>query len=128
MHGILGNVGSIVSFRVGSEDGELLSKEFGAMVSPNDLMGLSKWTAYARLLIDGNPSAPFTLKTLLPEYPKDLKMAQRIEKHSRKAYGKPRVQVDEAIREGWGLMEKAPQKKDDGDDEARLKAALEDIL
>jgi len=64
----------------------------------------------------------------LPEYPKDLKMAQRIEKHSRKAYGKPRGRVEEEIREGWGLMEKAPQKKDDDDDEARLKAAIADIL
>ncbi len=117
VHGILGNVGSIVSFRVGSEDAELLSAEFGRMVSPNDLMGLSKWTAYVRLLIDGNPSAPFTIQTFAADYPKDARMASRIEKHSRKTYGKPRALVEKEIREAWGLMEGTEEEEDEDHEE-----------
>jgi len=52
VHGILGNVGTLISFRVGSDDAEILSKEFGNIISQNDLMGLSNWHAYLRLLID----------------------------------------------------------------------------
>jgi hypothetical protein len=66
---VWGNAGSIIAFQVGSDDarvlGEQLSKHAGQL-TPENLTGLPKYTAYARLLIDGMPSAPFSINTLPP--------------------------------------------------------------
>lgn len=66
---VWGNVGSIVSFQVGSDDAEVLARQLGkfeGQLVPQNLTGLPKYTAYARLLIDGMPSRPFSLQTLPP--------------------------------------------------------------
>lgn len=71
---VWGNVGSIVSFQVGSDDAEVLARQLGkfeGQLVPQNLTGLPKYTAYARLLIDGMPSHPFSLQTL-PPTPADL--------------------------------------------------------
>ena len=66
---VFGNVGSIVAFQVGSDDAvrlaEQLSKHAGQL-TPEHLTGLPRYTAYVRLLIDGMPSKPFSMKTLPP--------------------------------------------------------------
>jgi hypothetical protein len=66
---VWGNVGSIVAFQVGSVDAEMLARQLGkfeGQMTPQNLTGLPKYTAYARLLIDGMPSNPFSLQTLPP--------------------------------------------------------------
>lgn len=66
---VRGNVGSIVSFQVSSNHVEVLSRQLGKcelQIVPQNLTGLPKYTAYARLLIDGMPSDPFSLQTLPP--------------------------------------------------------------
>lgn len=67
---VLGNCGTFVAFRVGSEDAELLApafSKFPGQVTPAALMGLPNYTCYVRLLLDGGvPSAPFSLQTLPP--------------------------------------------------------------
>ena len=66
---VWGNVGSIVAFQVGSDDAELLAQQLGkyrGQITPENLSGLPNYTAYARLLIDGMPSSPFSLQTLPP--------------------------------------------------------------
>jgi type IV secretory pathway TraG/TraD family ATPase VirD4 len=62
-HAILGNAGTLVSFRLGAEDAKLVSREFSGMVLPEDLVRLPNFTAYLRLLIDGEPSTPFKAAT-----------------------------------------------------------------
>src|SRR5207249_3376190 len=68
-HAVIGNCGTLMSFRVGLEDAELLapamSKHPGQLTAA-DLCNLPNYTAYARLLIDGHPSSPFSLSTLPP--------------------------------------------------------------
>lgn len=69
-HAVIGNCGSILSFRVGLEDAELLApalSKFPGQLAPADLCNLPNYTAYARLLIDGHPSRPFSLRTLPPD-------------------------------------------------------------
>lgn len=63
---VFGNVGSLFSFQVGFDDAESISQQFGEEVLPADLVSLSKYTAYMRLLIDNMPSKTFSLKTLPP--------------------------------------------------------------
>jgi len=60
---VLGNVGSLIAFQVG-EDATRLASLLGPDVVPLDLQRLPRYHAYARLLIDGQPSRPFSLRTL----------------------------------------------------------------
>jgi hypothetical protein len=68
-HSVLGNVGTMISFRVGSEDAALLSpafSKFSGQLKPEDLTNLPNYTAYVRLLVGGTPSAPFSMSTVPP--------------------------------------------------------------
>jgi Type IV secretion-system coupling protein DNA-binding domain len=68
-HAVIGNCGTLLSFRVGLEDAELLAPAFSkhpGQLAPGDLCNLPNYTAYVRLLVDGHPSRPFSLRTLPP--------------------------------------------------------------
>jgi hypothetical protein len=56
-----------VSFQVGAKDAELLAEQFGGDLTPADLLRLPRYHAVARLLIDGTPSLPFTMRTIPPQ-------------------------------------------------------------
>ena len=59
---VFGNVGSLISFRVGAEDAEFLIKQFEPVFSKNDLVNIDNFNAYAKLLMHGQTSPPFTLR------------------------------------------------------------------
>jgi hypothetical protein len=61
---IFGNVGSVISFTLGRDDAEVMSKQFKEIISPNDLLSLPKFNAYIKLMIDGVMSDPFNMWTL----------------------------------------------------------------
>ncbi len=65
-HAVLGNAGTLISFRVGLEDASLLAKEFEPVFSAYDLIDLPNHSIYVKLMIDGAPSKPFSADTLLP--------------------------------------------------------------
>lgn len=68
-HAVIGNCGTLFSFRVGLEDAELLAPAFSkhsGQLTDADLCNLPNYTAYVRLLVDGHPSRPFSLRTLPP--------------------------------------------------------------
>ena len=68
-HAIFGNVGSIIAFQVGTDDAERLAQQMSkhsGQLTPENLTGLPKYTAYVRLLIDGMPTSPFSMMTLPP--------------------------------------------------------------
>lgn len=98
---IFGNVGTLLSFRVGFEDATIISSEFGEVVSANDLIGLSNWNAYVRMLIEGNVSSPFNIQTLLPSHWPNPKAAKEIIELSRRRYGRRRTDVEEEIKKAW---------------------------
>ncbi len=65
---IFGNVGTIMSFRVGATDADLLEKQFGADVPrASDLVGLANYEVYMKLMVDGIQTKPFSARTLPPE-------------------------------------------------------------
>ena len=66
-HAVLGNAGTIVSFRVGPEDATLLSDEFQPKFETLDLLNLPNRSIYLKLMIDGTPSQPFSANTLALE-------------------------------------------------------------
>jgi len=63
---VLGNVGTLITFRVGPQDSALLAKEMVDRFAPIDLMKLANHHIYLRLMIDGAPSKSFSATTLLP--------------------------------------------------------------
>jgi Type IV secretion-system coupling protein DNA-binding domain len=65
-YAILGNAGTTISFRLGPEDAEFLSKEFQPEFNTEDLLNLPNYHIYLRLMVDGAPSKPFSATTVLP--------------------------------------------------------------
>jgi hypothetical protein len=65
-HAVLGNIGTIISFRVGAEDAPYLAKEFQDEFDQMDFIRLANYRAYIKLMIDGTPSKPFSAATDLP--------------------------------------------------------------
>ncbi len=63
---VFGNVGSLCVMQVGRTDADKLAEELGREALPDDLIALPKYTAVVRLLVDGQPSRPFTIRTLPP--------------------------------------------------------------
>ncbi|MBN1494209.1 type IV secretory system conjugative DNA transfer family protein [Candidatus Peregrinibacteria bacterium] len=105
---VFGNVGSIVSFQVGFDDAEYISQQYGEEAMPPDLVALSKYTAYMKLLIDGMPSRTFSLNTLPPPgIYLDDERKETIRKVVRERYSQKRVTVEDKIKR-WS----APQKRE----------------
>src|SRR6202023_3559269 len=68
-HAVLGNTGSIISFRVGAEDAPYLVREFHERLGEIDLLQLPNYRISLKLMIDGMPSIPFSAVTLQPAIP-----------------------------------------------------------
>ena len=97
---VFGNVGTIVSFRVGVPDAEFLEKEFSPQFSKTDLISIENFNAYLRLMIDGYISDPFNIK-ILPPQKGDVNLVDLVLKISRLKYGKPRKLIEEEIKERY---------------------------
>ena len=95
---IFGNVGSLVSFQIGSDDAEELSMQFEEMVTPKDILSLPKYHAYVRLMIDGIPSKPFSVGTLPPpKFEVDEAQVEKYRQLSRDRYTEKREIVEDKI-------------------------------
>jgi len=62
-HAVLGNAGTLISFRVGAEDAQLLAKEFQPDFDIRDLSNSPNRFIYLKLMIDSTPSRPFSANT-----------------------------------------------------------------
>jgi energy-coupling factor transporter ATP-binding protein EcfA2 len=62
-HSVLGNAGTLISFRVGPEDAAILAKEFQPKFDVQDLLNLPNRHIYLKLMVDGTPSRPFSAQT-----------------------------------------------------------------
>jgi TraM recognition site of TraD and TraG/Helicase HerA, central domain len=97
---VFGNVGSLLCFQVGANDSETLAEQLGSGMTPQDLMTLPRYQAYARLLIDGQPSRPFSIQTLPPATTRiDEQRAEIIRRYSRQRYAHRSSTVDRVIRQ-----------------------------
>ena len=66
-HAVLGNVGTMISFRIGAEDSPYMVREFAEYFEEIDLLQLPNHRIYLKLMIAGAPSLPFSAITLRPE-------------------------------------------------------------
>ncbi|RJQ14046.1 type IV secretory system conjugative DNA transfer family protein [Candidatus Parcubacteria bacterium] len=100
---VFGNVGTIVAFRVGPEDGDFLSKQMEPVFSSNDLINIDNYNAYIKMIIGGQTSKPFNMKTLPLPKP-DLQWIDRVRAYALNKYGRPKDVVE---REIWDKLQAA---------------------
>jgi hypothetical protein len=90
---IFGNVGTIISFRIGAEDAKYLAQEFAPIFNEADLINLPNFHIYLKLMIDGVTSQPFSASTL-PPAERNKSYKNKIIDFSRKQFTKPRSTVE----------------------------------
>ena len=103
---VFGNVGTMVTFRVGADDAEFLEKEFEPVFMMNDLVNLAKYNVYLKLMIDGITGDAFSATTLPPaDLSETTGNEEKAIKVSRERYGKSRAEVEEKIARWSGMMD-----------------------
>ena len=107
---VFGNVGTMVSFRIGAFDAEILEKEFAPQFTAEDMVNLGFAQIYLKLMIDGLSSQPFSASTLPPISKSGSSFKSEILSQSRNSYANPRDKVEKQIQE-WHESER-PVAKD----------------
>ncbi|MDO8264787.1 MAG: type IV secretion system DNA-binding domain-containing protein [Candidatus Parcubacteria bacterium] len=107
---VFGNVGTLVTFRVGADDAEFLEREFTPDFLAADLVNLGKYNIYLKLMIDGLAGRPFSAETLKPMPKPDQSYEKEINESSREKYGTPRKIVDEYISDWAGVSDASAEK------------------
>lgn len=98
---VFGNVGTMIAYRVGPEDTEMLVKQFEPVFSEYDLLNLERFTAVTRLLKGGTPQRPFSLMAAPPPPLQggEEKVRDTLRQLSSETYGRPARQVEQKILE-----------------------------
>lgn len=99
---VFGNVGTIVSFRVGVPDANFLQHEFAPIFSENDLINIEKYHVYIRTIVKNEPVPPFSMSLekdmSLVEARMNPKLAEMVKQLSRLKYGRDREVVEVEIQ------------------------------
>ncbi len=103
---VFGNVGSMLVFRVGAYDAEVLEKEFFPTFTKEDLVNLGLRQIYLKLMIDGVTSQPFSATTLPPIDMPEKNSVKEIIENSRKVFSRPKADVEKDIV-AWHAPEKS---------------------
>ena len=94
---VFGNVGSMISFRVGAYDAEVLEKEYAPAFTGEDMVNLGFAQIYLKLMIRGVGSAPFSATTLAPVKKPAIDHAPDVIASSRALFARPRAEVEAEI-------------------------------
>jgi len=101
---VFGNVGTMIVFRVGSDDAEFLEKEFDPEFTPQDIVNLPNYKVYLKLMIDGVTSRPFSARTLPPLVKSgNAEVEQEVIRSSRELYCRSKEVVEKEINDWSGM-------------------------
>lgn len=100
---VFGNVGTMMSFKVGADDAEYLEKEYAPTLSQQDIIGIANFTTYCKLNIDNASTRPFDIKTIWDNFYRNDRAAKIIKEYSRKMYGRKKIYVDMEIEARLGI-------------------------
>jgi len=110
---ILGNIGTVISGRIGITDAEILQKKFMPTFDAEDLTKLPNFQTIASVMINNMPSAAFSM-ALIPSMGKSSpELRDALKKLSAAKYGRPRAQVEKEIFERLGVGDAARKAKID---------------
>lgn len=108
---VFGNVGTLMSFKVGADDAEYLAKEYAPVLSEQDVLGIANYKAYIRLNIKNTTSRVFSMETVWDESRSNKKIAEIAKEYSRMKYGRKKEFVDQEIADRIGIDLNAPPKE-----------------
>lgn len=100
---VFGNVGTIMSFKIGAEDAEYMAKEFAPVLSEQDVIGIPNFNCYVKLNINNTTSRPFSMATIYDESERNEKLGALIKEYSRMKYGRKKAFVDQEIEDRIGI-------------------------
>jgi len=104
---VIGNAGTLISYRIGAADAEFLVKEFpGVLVS--DMTNLDQFNTYTKLLIDGTPSKPFSMKGVKSPTASNHEIREYVRALSRHKYSKVLAAVQKEIGESLAVGQAPP--------------------
>lgn len=104
---VFGNVGTVVSFRVGTEDAEFLAKQFQPVFNIDDLQFLPNYNTAVRMMIGGVPVQPFSMATLPPLGNPNKQLSDALKQLSAAKHGRPKAIVESEI---FKRLETAPAR------------------
>ena len=102
---VFGNMGTIVSFRVGQNDVEALSRYFKPIFEADDILRVPNFNAVVRTLINGVPTQPFSMAALPALGTPNPRLEQALRQLSAAKFGRPRAIVDEEITKRMKTIE-----------------------
>lgn len=101
---VFGNVGSMAVFRVGTEDAAFLEPKFKPIFTAADITKLDNYNAYMSMLVNGQPTKPFNIRTLAPEKG-NPDIVDNLKELSYIKYGRDREEVENEIMNRYKTME-----------------------
>jgi len=108
---VIGNVGTIISGRVGITDAEILQKKFAPTFDAEDLTKLPNYQTISSVMINGVPSAAFSMSLVPPMGKSNPQLQDALKKLSAAKYGRPRAQVEKEIFARLGAGDAAKRAK-----------------
>ncbi|MEI7792575.1 MAG: DUF87 domain-containing protein [Candidatus Berkelbacteria bacterium] len=120
---VFGNAGTLITFRVGGTDAEVLVKEYAPIFEANDLVNLDKYNIYIKLLIDGVSSPAFSARTL-PPVMSISGNAEKVVNYSHQRYSSTRALVEAS----FASIKSAEEDELRASSEAFRKGGLEALL
>ena len=107
---VFGNVGTLITFRIGARDAQLLEKEFLPVFDQKDLVNLPNYHIYLKLMINGMTSKPFSAATF-PSPESKGSSRNKIIESSRMNFCRPRAEVEKQIMVRNALGEKTSPRQ-----------------
>ena len=120
---IIGNIGTVISGRIGITDAEMLQKKFAPTFDAEDLTKLPNFKTITSVMINNVPSAAFSMTLVPPMGQSNPQLRDALKKLSAAKYGRPRAEVERDIFARLGAGDTARKVKMD-----QLKKAQEDRM
>ena len=108
---VLGNVGSVITFRVGGEDAVKLKPEFAPLFDVKDMINLAVTEFYIKMTIDGESYDPFSAETLRVLAPTHPSYREEIIAASRRKYSIPKDDAAKLIAEEEATIIRSAEEK-----------------
>jgi hypothetical protein len=108
---ILGNIGTVISGRIGITDAEILVKKFSPTFDAEDLTRMPNYQTIASVMIHDVPSAAFSMSLLPPLGKPNPQLKDALKKLSATKFGQPRAQVEKDFFARMGAGDAAKKQK-----------------
>ena len=102
---VFGNVGTLIAFRIGHTDAEVMEKEFGNTIPASALADLDRYEAVVKLLEDGTNATPFRAK-MLPPLENRVGRKEKLIARSRERFAMSRAKIDDKLKRWMGSVGK----------------------